>query len=114
MKTIGAFHGHLFVAIVALFTAAGCGATASDYRETIRRVDRIAGEPELDEARKPDEVMAFYGVKPGDKVADIWAARGYYTAILSGIVGASGVVYTVNQSSRDEINQRWKSPKFAN
>ncbi len=68
----------------------------------------------MDAARKPAEVLAFYGVKPGDKVADLWAGRGYYTAILSQVVGANGVVYTANPTSRDEINQRWKSANFAN
>ena len=76
--------------------------------------DRPANERELDEARKPSEVLAFYGVKSGDKVADLWAGRGYYTAILSEVVGPSGVVYSQNPSTRDEINQRWKRPKFAN
>ena len=100
--------------VLGLLFIAGCGATVADYRDALRRIDRIAGEQELDEARKPDEVLAFYGVKRGDKVADIWAARGYYTAILSGVVGPEGLVYTVNPNSRDEINQRWKTPKFAN
>lgn len=100
--------------LLGLLFVAGCGATIADYRDALRRIDRIAGELELDEARKPHEVLAFYGVKRGDKVADIWAARGYYTAILSGVVGPEGLVYTVNPNSRDEINQRWKAPKFAN
>lgn len=100
--------------VLALPFVAGCGTTLADYRDALRRVDRIAGERELDEARKPHEVLAFYGVKRGDKVADIWAGRGYYTAILSEVVGPEGLVYTVNPNSRDEINQRWKAPKFAN
>jgi predicted methyltransferase len=100
--------------ILGLLVVAGCGATVTDYKDALRRVDRIAGEQELDQARKPDQVLAFYGVKPGDKVADISAGRGYYTAILSGVVGPEGLVYTVNVNSREEVNQRWKSPKFAN
>jgi len=114
MERAGRKQLKLFVAIIVLLTATGCSGTATDYRAIIGRVDRIAGEPELDDARKPQEVMAFYGVKSGDKTADIWAGRGYYTAILSGIVGPTGLVYTVNPSSRDDINQRWKSPRFAN
>ena len=94
--------------------SAGCASTATDYSAILSRPDRPANELELDAARKPSEVLAFYDVKKGDKVADLWAGRGYYTAILSEVVGPSGLVYTVNPSSRDEINQRWKSPKFAN
>ncbi|HEX7229762.1 MAG TPA: SAM-dependent methyltransferase [Candidatus Binatia bacterium] len=94
----------------------GCAATRSapDYSAAVKNPDRPQAEVELDAARKPEEVLAFYEVKSGDRVADIWAGRGYYTAILSHVVGVQGIVYTVNPNSRDEINQRWKSAKFAN
>ena len=93
---------------------AACAASSPNYSAVVANPDRPANERELDEARKPSEVLAFYGVKGGDKVADLWAGRGYYTAILSEVVGPSGVVYTQNPSTRDEINQRWKNAKFAN
>src|SRR5262245_29138438 len=92
----------------------GCAASAPDLRSILSDPERPAAERELDDARKPQEVLAFYGVKKGDKVADLWAGRGYYSAILSEVVGPSGLVYTVNPNSRDEINQRWKAAKFAN
>jgi predicted methyltransferase len=101
----------LFAPIMLL---AACSASAPNYSAVLTNTDRPANERELDAARKPNEVLAFYGVKSGDKVADLGAGRGYYTAILSEIVGPTGIVYTQNPNSRDEINQRWKSPKFAN
>jgi predicted methyltransferase len=64
--------------------------------------------------RKPQEVMAFYGVKTGDKVADLFAARGYYTAILSQLVGPEGVVYAANGAPRPELHERVKHPSMAN
>lgn len=100
--------------ILSLLGFAACAASLPNYAAIVASPDRPANERELDEARKPSEVLAFYGVKNGDKVADLWAGRGYYTAILSDVVGPTGVVYTQNPSARDEINQRWKSAKFAN
>jgi len=35
-------------------------------------------------------VLAFYGVKRGDKVADLFAAQVYSAAILSHMVGKKG------------------------
>ena len=102
------------VVFVAMALLAACSASAPNYSAVLTNPDRPANERELDAARKPNEVLAFYGVKSGDMVADLWAGRGYYTAILSEIVGPTGVVYTQNPSARDEINQRWKSPKFSN
>jgi len=104
---------NLFRGLLVL-VCAGCAASATDYNAVLSNPDRPANERELDEARKPTEVLAFYGVKQGDKVADLWAGRGYYTAILSQVVGSNGLVYTVNPNSRDEVNQRWKDAKFAN
>ncbi|HET8563322.1 MAG TPA: hypothetical protein VFM35_05570, partial [Candidatus Binatia bacterium] len=91
----------------------GCSAT-QDYKAILKHPERPETERALDAARKPEEVLAFYGVKSGDKVADIWAARGYYTALLSQVVGPQGVVYSVNPAPRPEWSDRFKKPEFAN
>src|SRR5919109_5005060 len=91
----------------------GCSA-GQDYKAILKNSERPEAERALDAARKPDEVLAFYGVKPGDKVADIWAARGYYTALLSQVVGSQGLVYSVNPAPRPEWSDRFKKPEFAN
>jgi predicted methyltransferase len=46
-----------------------------------------------DANRKPGELLAFAGVKPGDKVADFIMGGGYFTKILAGVVGPNGRVY---------------------
>jgi predicted methyltransferase len=46
-----------------------------------------------DARRKPAEVLAFAGVKPGDKVSDFMMGGGYFSRILSGAVGSTGKVY---------------------
>lgn len=55
--------------------------------------------PEADRARdvhrKPAEIVAFAGVKPGDKVAEFLPGGGYYTRILSRTVGPQGHVYAL-------------------
>jgi predicted methyltransferase len=68
----------------------------------------------LDLARKPGEVMTFYEVKRGDKVADLLAGRGYYTVILSQLVGADGLVYSTNTRAREDWSDRFKSEPFTN
>src|SRR5689334_3408547 len=83
-----------------------CAATsAPNYKDILASPDRPDNEKAIDSVRKPDEVMAFYGVKAGDKVADLMASRGYYTAILSQLVGPEGVVYAANMTPRLEIGR---------
>src|SRR3954463_368558 len=48
-----------------------------------------------DERRKPGELIALAGVKPGDKVLDLIPGSGYWTRIFSKIVGPDGKVYAV-------------------
>jgi predicted methyltransferase len=56
---------------------------------------RPAADKERDASRKPAEVVAFAGVKPGMTVAELSPGGGYYTRILSKSVGPTGKVYAV-------------------
>jgi predicted methyltransferase len=102
--------------LVSILALGGCATTQSrqDFSSILADKERPDTEKALDSTRKPDEVLAFYGVKSGDKVADIYSARGYYTAILSGVVGPQGTVYSVNPATRPELAERVKNPKFTN
>ena len=106
----------LLLGFVSILAAGGCATTrsAQDFSSILADKERPDTERALDSTRKPNEVLAFYGVKSGDKVADIYSARGYYTAILSGVVGPEGIVYSVNPAERPELAERVKNPKFAN
>lgn len=54
---------------------------------------RPAADVERDAARHPGEILAFAGIKPGDKVADFLMGGGYWTRILAKAVGPAGHVY---------------------
>jgi predicted methyltransferase len=54
---------------------------------------RPAEDSKRDADRKPAEVLAFAGVKPGAKVVDFVPGKGYFTRIFAKVVGAKGKVY---------------------
>ncbi len=62
-----------------------------------------ARRPDADKARdalrKPAETVAFAGVRPGSKVAELGPGRGYYTRVLAGTVGPTGKVYVIVASN---------------
>jgi predicted methyltransferase len=65
----------------------------------------------LDVNRKPGEIVAFAGVKPGMTIAELAPGGGYYTRILARAVGPRGKIYalvTAAQAARpgglDRIN----------
>ena len=95
-----------FSLVIFLSLLASCAATSSEnYNDILTSANRPDAEKALDAVRKPNEVMAFYEVKRGAKVADLFASRGYYTAILSQLVGPEGVVYSANTTARPELHE---------
>jgi predicted methyltransferase len=60
---------------------------------------RPAADRALDSSRKPEQFLAFFGIKPGMKVADLWAGGGYTTELLARTVGPNGKVYSQNMEA---------------
>ncbi len=58
--------------------------------------ERSAEDQALDEGRKPAEMVAFLGVKPGMNVYEILAGGGYTTEVLARAVAPGGKVYGQN------------------
>jgi len=65
-------------------------------RAVVDAPDRDPADKKLDAGRKPAELLAFAGIKPGMKVADLAAGGGYTTELLARAVGPTGVVYGQN------------------
>lgn len=55
-----------------------------------------------DPLRKPAETLAFAGVRPGMVVGEFYPGGGYFTRMLSRVVGPKGHVYGIE-------NSKWKS-----
>ncbi len=72
--------------------------------------DRPAADKQLDPGRKPEQMLAFFGIEPGMKVADLWAGGGYTTELLARVVGPSGKVYSQNGEAEDAWKGRIKEP----
>lgn len=69
------------------------GAASASIAAAVADSSRPDTDRARDANRKPAEVLAFAGVRPGDVVADYASGAGYFTRILAGIVGPRGHVY---------------------
>jgi predicted methyltransferase len=54
----------------------------------------------LDATRRPDVMVEFSAVKPGDRVTDFMPGNAYFTRILSDVVGPRGHVYAFSPSEQ--------------
>jgi predicted methyltransferase len=63
---------------------------------------RPAADRERDALRHPAEILAFTGVQPGWRVADIGPGAGYYSRLFAVAVGDEGRVYAVDRPGTAE------------
>src|SRR6185295_13131997 len=68
---------------------------------------RPADARKADELRLPAQTLAFSGVRRGMTVGEFYPGGGYFTQMLSDVVGPSGHVYGLE-------NQGWKGAVEAN
>lgn len=94
-----------------LCAAGGYAAAASSMevpgyiKSAVEDQTRPEKDRQRDENRKPAQVLAFAGIKPGDKVAELLPGSGYYTRLLCRVVGSSGHVYAVELKTKEPFNE---------
>jgi predicted methyltransferase len=86
--------------LLGLLTLAGCGVAQSDDAPARAIVEAAISDPrrpddqvKLDATRKPAAAVLFSGAKSGDRIADVMSGNGYFTRILSQVVGPAGHIY---------------------
>jgi predicted methyltransferase len=78
------------------------GATApSAAAAAIADKNRPAEDTARDADRKPAEMIAFAGIKPGMVVVDLIPGKGYFSRIFSDAVGPNGHVYSFEPTEFD-------------
>ncbi len=69
--------------------------------EIVNSPDRSAADRNNDLRRKPADMLAFIGMRPGMVVFDLSTGGGYTTELLARAVGPSGKAYGQSQPPRD-------------
>ena len=89
---------HLSVAL-AVCAAAGLIAAAASIPAYITSAIASSSRPDKDRDRdvnrRPDLVIAFAGIRPGQKVGELMPGGGYYSRLFCQIVGPTGHLYTI-------------------
>jgi predicted methyltransferase len=89
-------------------------------RNAVAAPERSEKDRALDAGRKPGEVLAFFNIAPGQKVAELFAAGGYTTELIARVVGDSGKVYAQNTKeildrfARGPLTDRLAKPELKN
>lgn len=103
--------------------AAGEPATPTVPRylsDAVASPDRPEDDRVRDPHRKPAEVLAFFGIAPGQRVAELMTGRGYYVDIIARVVGENGTAYAHNSPfvlqrfAEGPLTERLTNPRLKN
>lgn len=81
--------------------------------------ERIEADRLQDPLRRPDLVLRFFEIRPGMAVLDLFSGGGYYTEIVSRVVGDQGKVLAHNNQAylafaKDSLAGRYNGKRLAN
>ena len=91
----------------------------SVYEAAVAHTARPDADRARDAGRKPAEVLRFLGIAPGMHVLDMFSGGGYYTEILSYVVGDNGRVIAHSNEAYlnfvgDEFEKRYLGGRLGN
>jgi predicted methyltransferase len=96
---------NLALLLMPLIMAAPLGASDAASSSIARIIARAVADPArpadaraADPLRKPAETLVFAGVRPGMAVGEFYPGGGYFTMMLSDVVGPSGYVYAIENA----------------
>jgi len=92
---------------------------APDYLSLVSAPGRMEGDAMKDGSRKPEQILAFSKIMTGATVLELEAGAGYYTELLSRVVGPTGKVIMQAPKEfesfyKDALAARTKDARLAN
>ncbi len=94
---------YALIAMATVLATAGAGARAESAGKAL---DRAIAAPHRspvnrlrDQYRHPAKTLAFFGVKPGHTVVELWPGAGWYTEILAPYLKDKGKLYAAHFSA---------------
>jgi predicted methyltransferase len=103
------------IAVLALFAAAPSLAqtVTPEIAAALADPARPAADKARDANRHAGEIIAFAGIRPGMKVADYMLGGGYWTHILSPLVGPQGHVYAYQSAEFIKLRPAYETEQKA-
>ena len=82
-----------------LCAAAGHSTAGQPVEDALSWNGRVETDRVSDLGRKPKEVLEFLEIEPGMRVLDLFSGGGYYTELVSRVVGEEGMVVAHNNQA---------------
>jgi predicted methyltransferase len=113
MRRASMLAGAAALALALAANSAYCAEVPAYISAAVADSARPDSDKQRDADRKPAETLAFAGVKPGARVVELLPGRGYYTRLLSAVVGPKGKVYALALPPRADAPKDAAAPAAA-
>lgn len=105
----------LILGVVAVAAEARVTETPAYITAAVEDAGRPAADRARDANRKPVEMLGFFQIRPGQKVAELLPGGGYFTRLLSKAVGGQGKVYVFGRAgAATTVQGVLGAPAYAN
>ena len=94
--------------------AAAPTADSAAIDAAVASADRTAEDKERDARSRPAEVLTFMELRPDQNALDYFAAAGYYTELMSRVVGPNGKVIAYNNPEYRKFSQDGPTKRYGN
>lgn len=91
----------------------GYAGNGDDIARALASPARTDADRERDDRDKPQQVLEFAGFGEGMLIADVFGGGGYYSEILSVLVGDEGKILLVNNAPYDAYVKKELAPRLA-
>jgi predicted methyltransferase len=94
--------------VIATLLIGNADAAADRYDAAVAHPGRSAADIERDPKDKAASVLRLTGIGPGMHVVDVLGGNGYYSELVSYLVGPKGQVLLINNAGFDGYDSTWK------
>jgi predicted methyltransferase len=105
MNRISSYFAWVMLASAILLLMSAGSRAADLYDAAVQHPGRSAEDLKRDATEHPADVLRLAGIKPGMKVGDIMASAGYYSELVSYVVGPTGHVLLLNNTAYDKWSE---------
>jgi predicted methyltransferase len=103
------FPATTFLILAGALLIASAAHAADRYDAAVSHAGRSAADIERDPKDHAAQVLRLTGIGPGMHVLDVLGGNGYYSELLSYLVGPEGEVLLINNASFDGYDTSWKA-----
>lgn len=110
----------IFLLVIGLLIFSSQSLASDKYQRAVDSPNRPIQDKKSDKGRQPAKILRFFDIQPKQTVLDLFSGAGYYTELVSNIVGETGQVDAHNNQAyinfigEEKLLKRYQDKRLKN